>query len=85
LARIWEPFLSERDRLGFEAAGYSAHAGFGERPALPIINVHYDFCGDSPEPIPDAIKTWRTSCGEDAWTALEYIEPTGDLNRIQER
>src|SRR6476661_1391658 len=70
LARIWEPFLSERGRVGFEAAGYSAPAGFGEQPALPIINVKRDFCGDRPEPILDIIKTWRTSCEEDAWTAL---------------
>jgi maleamate amidohydrolase len=75
VTRIWEPFLSERDRLVFKAAGYSAHAGYGERPALLIVDVNYAFCGDRPEPILEAIKTWRTSCGEDAWTALDSIQP----------
>ena len=75
MARIWEPFLSERDRLVFEAAGYNAHAGYGARPALLIIDVNYAFCGEQPEPILEAIKKWRTSCGEDAWTALGSIQP----------
>ena len=79
--RIWGPFLTERDRQVFDAAGYNARAGYGERPALLIIDVNYAFCGDSPEPILDAIKSWRTSCGEDAWTALEYIKPLLDAAR----
>jgi maleamate amidohydrolase len=75
MARIWDPFLTERDRAVFETAGYNAHAGYGARPALLIIDVNYAFCGEKPEPILDAIKTWRTSCGEDAWTALDAIQP----------
>lgn len=75
MPRIWEPFLSERDRQVFEAAGYNACAGYGERPALLIIDVNYAFCGERPLPILEAIKTWRTSCGEDAWTALDSIQP----------
>ncbi|MDB5652025.1 MAG: hydrolase [Hyphomicrobiales bacterium] len=73
--RIWDPFLTERDRQVFEASGYGALAGYGERPALVIIDVNYAFCGEKPEPILSAIKAWRTSCGEDAWTALEQIQP----------
>jgi maleamate amidohydrolase len=75
MGRIWDPFLTERDRAVFDTAGYNAHAGYGERPALLIIDVNYAFCGEKPEPILDAIKTWRTSCGEDAWTALDFIQP----------
>jgi maleamate amidohydrolase len=32
------------------------------------------FCGERPEPILESIKRWRTSCGEEAWVALEHIK-----------
>jgi maleamate amidohydrolase len=70
---IWDKFLTERDKAVFAAGGFGARAGFGKRPALLIIDVNWAFCGERPEPILEAIKQWRTSCGEDAWTALPYI------------
>ena len=48
--RIWDKFLTERDRQVFAAAGYGSPQGFGERPALVVIDVNYIFCGDRPEP-----------------------------------
>jgi maleamate amidohydrolase len=72
--RIWDRFLTERDRAVFAAGGFGAHAGFGKRPALVVIDVNWAFCGERPEPILEAIKRWRTSCGEEAWIALEYIK-----------
>jgi maleamate amidohydrolase len=71
--RIWDRFLTERDRAVLAASGYSAPAGFGERPALMIVDVSYNFCGDRPEPILDSIAKWRNSCGEDAWRAIAVI------------
>jgi maleamate amidohydrolase len=72
--RIWDKFLTERDRAVFAAGGFGARAGFGKRPALLIIDVNWAFCGERPEPILESIKRWRTSCGEDAWVALPYIK-----------
>jgi nicotinamidase-related amidase len=71
--RIWDPLLTARDREVFAASGYAAPVGFGARPALMIVDVSYNFCGDRPEPILRSIKTWRNSCGEDAWTAIAVI------------
>ncbi|MBV9967315.1 MAG: isochorismatase family protein, partial [Alphaproteobacteria bacterium] len=71
--RVWDKFLTERDKAVFAAGGFGARAGFGKRPALVIIDVNWAFCGERPEPILDSIKRWRTSCGEDAWAALPYI------------
>jgi maleamate amidohydrolase len=71
---VWDKFLTERDKQVFTAGGFGARAGFGKRPALVIIDVNWAFCGERPEPILEAIKKWRTSCGEEAWVALGYIK-----------
>src|SRR3954466_14049619 len=72
--RIWDKFLTERDKAVFAAGGFGARAGFGKRPALLVIDVNWAFCGERSEPILESIKRWRTSCGEEAWVALEYIK-----------
>jgi maleamate amidohydrolase len=72
--RIWDKFLTERDKAVFAAGGFGARAGFGKRPALLVIDVNWAFCGERPEPILESIKRWRTSCGEESWVALEYIK-----------
>ena len=71
--RIWDKFLTERDKQVFATSGYGARAGGGRKPALLIIDVNYAFCGERPEPILESIRKWRTSCGEDAWNALPHI------------
>ena len=72
--RIWDKFLTERDKAVFAAGGFGACAGFGKRPAVLVIDVNWAFCGEHPEPILEAIKRWRTSCAEAAWIALDYIK-----------
>ena len=71
--RIWDAFLTERDRQVFAASGFGAQAGFGTRPAIVVVDVTYNFCGDRREPILESIKRWPNSCGEDAWDALPRI------------
>jgi maleamate amidohydrolase len=71
--RIWSQFLTPRDREVFAAAGFGARMGFGKRPALLVIDVNYDFCGDRPEPILESIKRWPLSCGEEAWSGVTSI------------
>lgn len=79
--RIWDRFLTPRDREVFAAAGYGARQGFGARPALLVVDVNYFFCGERPEPILESIKRWRNSCGEDAWTAINVIRRLVDAAR----
>ena len=71
---VWNQFLTERDKQVFAASGYGARQGFGKRPALLIIDVNYNFCGDRPEPILQSIKRWRNSCGDDAWVGVRAIK-----------
>ena len=80
---IWTQFLTERDKAVFRAAGYGARAGFGQRPALIIIDVNYNFCGDRPEPILDSIKRWPNSCGEDAWAGVAVIKKLVEASRAK--
>ena len=70
---IWNQFLTERDKQVFATSGYGARQGFGKRPALLIIDVNYNFCGDRPEPILESIKRWYNSCGKDAWDGVRAI------------
>ncbi len=72
--RVWDKFLTERDKAVFAAGGFGACAGFGKRPAVLVIDVNWAFCGERSEPILQSIKRWRTSCGEAAWAALDYIK-----------
>ncbi len=81
--RIWDKFLTERDKEVFKVSGYGARGGFGKRPALIVIDVNYAFCGDKPEPILESIKKWRNSCGEDSWPAVAQIRKLIDKSHAK--
>jgi len=80
---VWNKFLTERDKLVFDGAGYGQRAGFGERPVVVVIDVNYNFTGDKPEPILDSIKRWPNSCGEDAWESMRHIKKLLDAARAK--
>jgi len=82
--RIWDKFLTERDKAVFELAGYGVRQGFGKRPALLIVDVNYAFCGDRREPLLESIKRWRQSGGEAAWDALPIIRNLIDVAHDRE-
>lgn len=81
--RIWDAFLSPRDKEVFSASGYGARGGFGKRPALLVVDVNYAFCGDKREPVLQSIKRWRQSGGEAAWEALPIL--AGLIETARER
>ncbi len=70
---IWDQHLSETDKQVFGMSGHGTRAGLGERPVLLVIDMNYAFCGDKDEPITELVKTWRNSCGHDAWVAMPVI------------
>lgn len=73
MSRIWDDVISDHDRAVQQAAGYGQRGGFGEHPAVLVLDVTHDFCGDRPEPILESIKRFRNSCGDVAWNALPHI------------
>src|SRR3989441_13247981 len=76
---IWNRFLTERDKQVFAAAGYGARAGFGQRPALLVIDVNYNFCGDRRGPLLESIKRWRNSCGGRAGGGVARVRGVVDV------
>ena len=59
---VWDDILTPRDKEVFALSGFGKEAGLGQRPALLIIDVNYNFTGDKPEPILTSVKRFRTSC-----------------------
>lgn len=72
--RVWDPFLSDRDKAVHALSGFSARTGFGTRPAVLVVDVNYAFTGDVDEPIEASVKKWRTSCGHVGWAAIPHIQ-----------
>ncbi len=71
--RVWEQYLTERDRAHL-AMRPSRRRGFGEKPALLLIDLYRWVFGDKPEPILEAMKKWPSSCGLDGWNAVPQIQ-----------
>ena len=72
-ARVWDPFLTEQDRAHLALATHR-NVGFGERPALLLVDLYRWVFGDKPEPLLDQVRTWPSGCGMAAWDALPHIQ-----------
>ncbi len=71
--RIWDRFLTEQDRVHNKMAGHR-RVGFGNRPALLLIDLYRWVFGDRPEPLLESVKTWPGSCGMTGWEALPHLQ-----------
>lgn len=84
MTRIWDDYLTAQDQEVLAHSGYGRRSGFGMRPALFIIDVQYNFVGDEPAPILEAIKTYRTACGENGWVAARHIQRLMEICRARQ-
>ena len=71
--RVWDKFLTQQDR-DHVAMGENRQVGFGEKPALLLIDRYRWVFGDRPQPILEATKEWPASCGLAAWDAIPAIQ-----------
>src|ERR671914_55709 len=71
--RVWDRFLTEQDKATLVGKA-ERRVGFGERPALLLIDLYRWVFGDKPEAVVEAIKTWPGSCGLAGWNALPSIQ-----------
>ncbi len=71
--RVWESFLTDNDRAHL-AVARDRRVGFGQRPALILVDLYRWVFGDEPQPLLEAVKTWPGSCGLAGWQALPSIQ-----------
>jgi maleamate amidohydrolase len=73
--RVWDPYLTEQDKAHIAAtARGTRRVGFGEKPALVIIDMYRAVFGDEPLPLLESIKEWPSSCGMMAWNSLPAFQ-----------
>ena len=70
MPRVWDSFITDKDRAVYEASGYGSRTGFGARPAVLVVDVNYAFTGERDRPILESVRTWRNSCGAAGWAAI---------------
>lgn len=70
---LWDDLLTPLDREVLRLSGYGTRQGLGDKPAVLVVDVTYNFTGERSEPIVDAVRRSRNACGAEAWTAVESI------------
>lgn len=71
--RIWDDYITDLDRRVYGKAGFGSSAGFGNRPAILVIDVQYRTVGEACETILEAMDTYPTAVGDRGWAAVERI------------
>ena len=72
--KVWDRFLTEQDKAHLASGRARRQGGFGEKPALLLVDLYRCVFGDKPEPLLESIKNWRSSCGLTGWNALPKIQ-----------
>jgi nicotinamidase-related amidase len=80
---VWDDFLTPLDRDVYEAAGYTLKGDLGDRPAILVVDIVYNFVGEEPEPILESIKKYHHSCGERGWEGVEATRELLEAARAQ--
>src|SRR5579862_8976658 len=70
MSHVWDAYLTEQDRTHVAALDRDRLIGFGQRPALLLIDLYRWVYGDEPEPLLESVKKWPGSCGMPAWDAI---------------
>lgn len=84
MARPWDGVISAEEIERYKAAGFGRPTGLGKRPALLIIDVQYRTVGLERRPYWEAIKEFKTSCGDVGWSAIDHIVPLLKLFRARD-
>ncbi len=69
----WSDVISADDEQRYERAGFGQPSGWGERPALLIIDMQYRSVGSSPMGFYEALEEYTTSCGDVGWAAMDQV------------
>jgi nicotinamidase-related amidase len=73
MPRVWDAYLTPQDKI-VDTARSRGRFGFGERPALLLVDLYRAVFGDGPVALPEAMNDWPSSCGLAAWEAVPHIQ-----------
>jgi maleamate amidohydrolase len=72
--RVWDQFLAAEDAATLKERPHQVW-GFGQRPALVLIDLYRWVFGDSrPASVLDAMADWPGTCGPQAWDAIPHVQ-----------
>lgn len=71
MAWEWEKFMTAQDKEHYEMWGKKELFGFGDRPALVLIDIYYGVLGLKREPLMEQIKTIPGGMGLEGWEAVD--------------
>ncbi len=71
--RVWEDALTESDRRVLAARQPRQLTGFGERPALLVIDMNRAAVGED-RPIHEQVDRYPLACGNLAWAAIRPMQ-----------
>jgi len=71
MAKGWERFMTERDKEHDAARGKREPFGFGQKPALLLIDFYYGALGLTRQPLMEQIKTHPGGMGLEGWEAVD--------------
>ncbi len=69
----WDRFLTENDKAHLSASKH-VPIGFGEHPALLLIDIYRGVMGDEPQELMEGIKTWPGHTGMNGWNAIPHVQ-----------
>jgi maleamate amidohydrolase len=70
----WEKFMTERDKEHDAARGKKEPFGFGEKPALLLIDFYVGALGLTRQPLMEQIKTHPGGMGLEGWAAVDQTK-----------
>lgn len=70
---VWDQFLTENDRRVLAARKPRTRRGFGEKPALLVVDMQLTACGED-RPIWEQLDQYPGACGPYAWAAIRHME-----------
>tara|TARA_B100000315_G_C14510049_1_gene556535 strand:- start:164 stop:904 length:741 start_codon:yes stop_codon:yes gene_type:complete len=71
--RVWDRFLTEQDKILADKIP-PRRLGFGQNPALLLVDIYRWVFGDKPEPLMESTQSWPASCGLAGWNALPHLQ-----------
>ena len=71
LENEWQQFFTEQDKEHHALKAKREPAGFGDKPALVLIDMYYSVLGFERLPIFESMKKWPMSTGLEGWAAVD--------------